>query len=492
MTRGQIETHNGGYELGDLLGRGGMGQVHAARHSSGQRVVVKRLRNTLALDARIAARFDDEGRVSRRVSHPNVVRVFDHGVSADGTPFIVMEHARGTTLRKLVTEVGALPLARVRGLMRQLLDGLTAIHAAGIVHADIKSNNLIVDPTATGDHLTIIDFGLARTRTSGAVFDDGVVAGTPEYMAPEVCRGGPPTIAADIYAAGVVAYELLVGITPFGGDAPLEVIQRQLSEEVALPDDAREGLSPELERVLLRALAKQPAQRFPDARGFAIAFEQAISALAPEEPMLPAAVPITVSDLVPCGEPETPEVLARRRELYAALDDRAPDPIIVAYLGLADALLADSRTIAAVQELEGALLQLVPRDGAPPRSLWRLESLLAALYERLGNSVRARRAAMDAHTHAVRGGCAVGPERTRALLRRLMMARTSLPPTTGPGSASAKVQERARTTPLPVRGWLAPSERAGAPPRGGRAAIGSGPMAPAAPPATLGAVRRPR
>jgi serine/threonine-protein kinase len=232
-----------------------MGQVHVARHASGRRVVVKRLRDTLALDPRLMARLGDEGRVSRRVCHPNVVRVYEHGVSADGTPFIVMEHARGTTLRKLVLEQGPLTLARIRGLVAQLLAGLAAIHDAGIVHADIKSNNIIVDTVHGVDHLTIIDFGLARTRTSqGPVNDDGIVVGTPEYIAPEMLRGEAPSVRSDLYSAAIVAYELIVGLTPFGGGDVLEVLRRQISEPIELPAAARALLSPQLERVVLRAL----------------------------------------------------------------------------------------------------------------------------------------------------------------------------------------------------------------------------------------------
>lgn len=256
-----------------------MGQVHSARHPSGRRVVLKRLRDTLVLDQRLQDRLGHEGRVSQRVSHPNVVRVFDQGVSADGTPFLVMEHAQGTTLRKLIHAQPPLSLARIRGLVAQLLAGLTAIHEAGIIHADIKSNNLIVDTADGVDHLTIIDFGLARTRTSQVQSGEGIAVGTPEYMAPEVFRGEPPTVRADVYSAAMVAYELIVGVTPFAGEAPLDVLHRQLAEDIQLPADARALISPELERVLLRALDRDPLRRYPDAQSFAAAFDAAIARL---------------------------------------------------------------------------------------------------------------------------------------------------------------------------------------------------------------------
>jgi predicted nucleic acid-binding protein len=409
-----------------------MGQVHSARHASGRRVVVKRLRDTLSLDERLAARFHDEGRVSRRVCHPNVVRVFEHGVSADGTPFIVMEHARGVTLRKLILEQGPLSLARIRGLVSQLLDGLAAIHAADVVHADIKSSNIMVDTVGGADHLTIIDFGLARTRTSRAVTaDDDVIVGTPEYIAPEVFRGEVPTARADVYSAAIVAYELLVGVTPFGGDTPLDILERHLTEEIVFPADARALISAELEAVLRRALEKDPLRRYPDAQSFAIAFEDAIRALVPDEPQEHDAVPGALPEHEPSGKLETTVVRCRRRELFAALDDGHPDLVIVACLALASALIAENRMFAAVKELEGALVALLPHEGEPPRSLWRIETLLAAMNDRLGNPIRARRAAMDAYDHAVRSGDKLAEQRAGSLMRRLLARRAPANPERG-------------------------------------------------------------
>jgi serine/threonine protein kinase len=421
----------GDYELGDLVGRGGMGQVHAARDAAGRSVVVKRLRNTLSLDARMQERFGVEGRVCRRVSHPNVVRVFEQGTSPDGAPFIVMDRARGNTLRQLVDDAGPLPLSRIRALTLQLLDGLTAIHTAGIVHADIKSNNLIVDTLDGTDHLTIIDFGLARTKTSQGAFDDGLVAGTPEFMAPELFRGTAPTIASDIYAAAIIVFEMLTGETPFCGEPPMQILQRQMTESVKFPPQARNQMSQELEDLLLRALDRQPEKRQQSVREFAKAFDRATLALVPEADAVtqPVVPPVTLSDLKPKAD-ESPEVRRCRADLLESLSSSTPDPIIVAYLGLADALIESGRMLDAVQELEGAHALLLPRAGTPPRPLWRIALLLAAMYDRLGNRARARRAAMDAHDHATRVGDQDGVMRTRALLRRLSAVRGTMKPAT--------------------------------------------------------------
>lgn len=423
----QLETQNGGYVLGALLGRGGMGQVHAARHASGRRVVVKRLRDTLALDQRLIERLDDEGRVSRRVSHPNVVRVYEHGVSADGTPFIIMEHAQGATLRKLILDQNALPLARVRGLVAQLLDGLAAIHDAGIVHADIKSSNIIVDTVDGVDHLTIIDFGLSRTRTSRISGEEGTVAGTPEYMAPEVSCGEPPAICADIYSTATVIYEMLVGVTPFGGPEPLEVLERQLSEQVVFPADVRASISPALEYVLLRALEKDPTRRYPDARSFAAAFDEAIAPLAGLRP-------------------EAGPVRRCRRALASVLEIGVAEPVIAAYLELAEALVADDRVAAAAQELEGALVFLLSRRADSARSFWKIEAQLATLHDRLGNPIRARRAAMDAYDHARRHGCATAEQQAGEILRRLMGGPRATVPPVSCGLASRPSANRPTTS----------------------------------------------
>ena len=421
-----IDTIHGEDIFSDLIGRGGMEPTRVGRYTSGHRVIVKRPRDPLPLDELNAAPSGGEGRASRRVSHPNVVRVFDHGVDADGAPSTVTEPVRGVVLRELVLREGPLPLARIRGLAWQLLDGLAAIHAAGIVHADIKCDNLIVDTTGGTDHLTIIDFGLVRA-TSRSVLGQAIVAGTPEYLAPELVRGVPPTAAADLYSAAIVIYELLVGMTPFAGGLPLEVLERQLAAPIVFPAQVRASISLMVERVLLRALEKEPQRRFPDARSFAISFDRAIGMLPGGERPARAteavrAVPVRDS----YRDPETEPVQRRRRDLDEALDGETPEPIVVAYLALADALIADDRMGAGLHELEGALPILRARWSEPPASLWRVESLLAAMYELLGNPVRARRVAMDAHTHAVRAGCKIAERSTRALLHRLMSSRRPL------------------------------------------------------------------
>src|ERR1700759_3766340 len=174
---------NNHYQLGELLGRGGMGQVHAARHRSGQQVAIKRVRNTLAIDRMLLDRLEDEARLLRSVSHPNVVRGLDNGTDDEGMPFLVMDRAHGTPLNLVISEHGPLPRERMIAIAAQLFAGIAAIHDAQIVHADIKSHNILVDEV---DIVTIIDFGLARAMAKSDDSLDGLVAGTPAYMAPEL------------------------------------------------------------------------------------------------------------------------------------------------------------------------------------------------------------------------------------------------------------------------------------------------------------------
>ena len=267
--------------LEDLLGTGGMGRVYAVRHPSRPRVAVKLLREALAKDPFMVGRMADEARAARLVSHRNVVRVLDSGETADGEPFVVMEHVGGIPLGALVQREGPLPLGRIRSIAAQLLAGLAAIHRAGLVHADLKSDNVLVEATAEGDRVTIIDFGLARPlATSAARGADRLVSGTPEYMAPEQVRGEPLTAAADLYGVGVILYELLTGTTPFGGGSTAMIFERHLTEAV-VPPSVRcpdRTIPAALERAVLRALEKDPAARYFDASMFAIAVERAVPA----------------------------------------------------------------------------------------------------------------------------------------------------------------------------------------------------------------------
>ena len=265
--------------LGDLIGVGGMGRVYAVHHPTRPRVVVKLLHEALATVPAMVERFADEALAACRVSHPNVVRILDCGETADGEPFVAMEHVRGIPLGVHVHQEGPLPLDRVRAITLQILGGLAAIHRAGLVHADMKSDNVLVDASPAGDRVTIIDFGLARPSGTNAWHGGpSIVSGTPEYMSPEQIRGEPITAAADLYAVGVILYEMLTGAPPFGGGPTAEIFKCHLSDEV-VPPSLRcpdRTIPAALERVIQRALHKDPTARYPDAHRFALAVNRAV------------------------------------------------------------------------------------------------------------------------------------------------------------------------------------------------------------------------
>ena len=262
-------------QLGELLGAGGMGQVFAAEHPRLGRIAVKVLPPTL-VEKSVPGRVRDEAGMGARVHHPNVVRILDHGVTHEDVPFVAMECVSGVSLGGLVRRMGPLSLVRIRTIAVQLLAGLAAIHREGLVHADLKSDNILIDPDT--DHITIIDFGLARPSKTMLREDDQIISGTPEYMAPELIRGATITAAADVYAVGVILYELLTGTTPFGGGSTDEIFTRHLEDDV-VPPSLRcpdRTIPAALEVAILAALAKDPSARPHDSRAFARAVSSAI------------------------------------------------------------------------------------------------------------------------------------------------------------------------------------------------------------------------
>ncbi|MFN0246060.1 MAG: serine/threonine-protein kinase [Kofleriaceae bacterium] len=397
--------------MGDLLGRGGMGQVHMARHRSGHLVAIKRVRDTLSGDLLVRDRLAKEASLLRRVKHPNVIRALDAGQDTDGTPYLVMDPVHGSSLAQLA-KTGPLPLARIASITAQLLAGLAAIHAAGVVHADIKSSNVMIDES---DHVQIIDFGLARTISRFEV--NGLIAGTPSYMAPEVIAGEPARVAADIYAVGAIVYELLTGSPPFRG--PLAAILVRQLHEVAEPPSKRApnaGIAPEVDAVVLKALSREPAHRHASADELAGAFVSAFST----EHELPDLLELsTTRDFWGAA------TIRREAKPVDAEAQSAPTRPLDANVIITSALErvrthVDAKDVdSAIKDLEITLSMLRSPEEDVSASVWRLESVLAALYDHTGRREAATRVARLAHHHALRG-TAEGPKlRTREILDRI-------------------------------------------------------------------------
>jgi serine/threonine-protein kinase len=269
------------YHLGERLGSGGMGDVYLAEHRLlKRRCALKLIRPESAGDPKALARFEREVRAAARLSHPNVVEIYDYGLTQDGTFYYVMEYLRGLSLADLVVRHGPLPAGRVIYLLRQASAGLAEAHAAGLIHRDLKPANLFAAHIgARYDVTKLLDFGLVKEVARGAVdlSGPGPVIGTPLYSAPEQAMGGAALDhRADLYALGAVAYDLLTGRPPFEGESVLGVLVAHARDPVVPPSRHRPDVPGDLEQVVLRCLAKDPADRYPDAE----ALGQALAACA--------------------------------------------------------------------------------------------------------------------------------------------------------------------------------------------------------------------
>src|SRR5580658_9668878 len=218
------------YVLHDVLGRGAMGQVfRGSVRGSGAAVAVKVLKPELVSDTEVVARFFQERSILTSIDHPNVAKVLDLVVEGD-TLGIVMELVEGQDLRRYLRARGTLPPAEAVYLAGQLLQGLAAVHAAGIVHRDVKPENVLVGTARGQMTLKLTDFGVSRLSYGASLTKMTSLIGTPEYMAPELAEHDTATPAADLYSAGIVLYEMLAGRTPFAGGHPLAVLRRQVEQ----------------------------------------------------------------------------------------------------------------------------------------------------------------------------------------------------------------------------------------------------------------------
>src|SRR5712692_9628254 len=278
------QTLAGKYSIEELIKRGGMGSVYRGKHVlMDKTVAVKVLRPSLAVDDVVVARFSREAKAASRISHPHAVSVTDFGEAENGVVFLVMEYLDGRTLKEIIRSEGPMPVDRVLEIIRQVAGALDAAHQQGVVHRDLKSDNVMLSEAKGGDWAKVLDFGIAKIQLPEGFHDADITApnlvvGTPQYMSPEQCSQTQPIDArSDVYSLGVIVYEMLAGRVPFTGESPTVIMMKQVQEPPPSLRAARPQLPVEIERVVARALAKQPAARYQTAGELADAFAGAAS-----------------------------------------------------------------------------------------------------------------------------------------------------------------------------------------------------------------------
>jgi serine/threonine-protein kinase len=331
------------YELEELVGTGGMSSVFRAHDRQlERRVAIKILHEHYADDPEYLERFRREARAVARLSHPNIVTVIDRG-SDDGRQFIVFEHVEGENLKELVVRSGRLSVRRALELALGVADGLAFAHDHGLVHRDVKPQNVLLSREG---EVKVTDFGIARSlHVEHGVTQTGTVLGTGEYLAPEQASGKQVSPATDVYSLGVVLWELLAGDVPFDGENFVAVALRHVNEPPPPLRQRRPDVTPRLEAAVERALAKDPARRFPSMTAFAKELRACLAEVEGEAPPPPSA---TADDLgqTRVTPPAPARVPPRRR---ARRSRRRPAAVYVLL-----ALVAAGAALAAVVLLSGA------------------------------------------------------------------------------------------------------------------------------------------
>ncbi|GAB3994471.1 Stk1 family PASTA domain-containing Ser/Thr kinase [Nocardioides marmoraquaticus] len=322
----------GRYEVGELLGRGGMAEVRKGRDIRlGRTVAIKRLRTDLASDSTFQARFRREAQSAASLNDPSIVSVYDTGeeMSTDGSnvaqPYIVMEHVAGRTLRDVLREGGDRKILPERALeiTSGVLRALDYSHRAGIIHRDIKPGNVMLTPAG---NVKVMDFGIARavSDASSTMTQTAAVVGTAQYLSPEQARGETVDSRSDVYSTGCLLYELLTGRPPFVGDSPVAVAYQHVREQPQPPSSLDEDLTPEIDAIVMKALAKDLGDRYPSAaamkddidrylEGRPIQAPVGAAAAAPATTFLPAADPTRVQRTETRHEAPPPEQERKKR-----------------------------------------------------------------------------------------------------------------------------------------------------------------------------------
>jgi serine/threonine protein kinase len=265
----------GNYQIVEELGRGGMAVVYRAYQPSLSRyVAIKVLPPQLAFDQEFVQRFLREARSAASLRHPNIVVVHDVG-EQDGLYYIVMEYLEGRTLKQVIEQEGSLPVVRVARIVQQVASALDYAHQRGFIHRDVKPANIFV---GEGDRVTLTDFGIAKAASEAEQLTrTGTLVGTPEYMSPEQAEGGVVDHRTDLYALGIVLYQMLTGQVPFKGNTPHSTLYAVVNHPPPPPRQINPALPPAVEAVVLKAVAKRPEQRFQRGAEMTAALQAAVA-----------------------------------------------------------------------------------------------------------------------------------------------------------------------------------------------------------------------
>jgi serine/threonine-protein kinase len=263
----------GKYRIDEKIDEGGMGCVYRATHVlMEKRLAIKVLHPSLAADDKIVARFTREAKAASRISHPHALTVTDFGEDEGGVVFLVMEYLRGRTLKDIIRAEGPMPLARAAEIIRQVCGALDAAHAEGVVHRDLKSDNIMLEEASGGgDWAKVLDFGIAKIQEPEGGHDaeltaPNLIIGTPQYMSPEQCsQASLIDSRSDLYSLGVILFEMLTGHVPFTGESPTAIMMKHLQEPPPSVLEERRDLPAGVGRVVARALAKRPEDRYQTA-----------------------------------------------------------------------------------------------------------------------------------------------------------------------------------------------------------------------------------
>ena len=321
----QARVLGGRYQVGELLGYGGMAEVHKGRDLRlGRDVAIKMLRTDLARDATFQERFRREAQNSAALNHPAIVAVYDTGEEVSSTgekqPFIVMEFVNGRTLKEVLAAEQRLQSRQALETIADICAALEFSHRHGIIHRDIKPGNVMI---TQGGQVKVMDFGIARALASGAttMTQTSAVIGTAQYLSPEQARGESVDARSDVYAAGCVLFELLVGHPPFVGDSPVSVAYQHVREDPKAPSDIVREVSPDVDAIVLKALAKNPLNRYQSAQEMRADALRAVAG----RPVMATPVMSEAETMAMSGPPMRQQT-AMTRAIPAGVGPRGPQP----------------------------------------------------------------------------------------------------------------------------------------------------------------------